>query len=373
MGRRCALPKNGCGNDGGYGEAAISESRAAETAWPGSARPAPAGRGGNGRRLPVNTRIAAGHRRRARRARSRGAGGDRARPPRHPARPRRERGGRPVRTGLRPCPGSAVADGDESPHRGRTARRGARIGRPRHGSAAAGARAPPMGEGGTAAPRTRIAPPHRSLRRRCQRMDRDAGGSAASRIPAPRIRARSVDRGRHHRMDQGHGPRPRARVGARPHAASHVAVPHAGSDPRLLYAVPARQTARRRASGAARIRGRNVERAAGGRRALTAGTGAASLGRLRARAGKAQDRRLREPTVSALAARAPRSPRDHTHRRGGRDGTTRVGHPCIRHGRAWNRPATRRPASRRRTLAAVRFRLSSRMALPPRPRRPLPG
>ena len=207
-----------------------------------------AGRGGRRRRLPVAARIAPRDRRRAERIRARGSGGGGARPERRPAHPRPERGGRPLRPRLRPRAGPPVADGDEPPDRGRAARRGAGAGRARHGPAAADARAPPPGRGHPAEPRSGREAPHRRLRQRGQRVARDAGGSSAARVPDRRVRARALDGGRHRGVAQGDGPRPWARMDARPHAAPDVGLPRAGPGPRFLYALPRGHAARGPAS-----------------------------------------------------------------------------------------------------------------------------
>ena len=65
----------------------------------------------------------------------------------------------------------------------------------------------------------------------------------------------SLDGGRHDGVAQGDGPRPRARMDPRPHAASHVGLPRPGTNPRLLHALPRGQAPRRRASFAALDRG----------------------------------------------------------------------------------------------------------------------
>ena len=207
-----------------------------------------AGRRGGRRRLPVAARIASGDRRRAERVRARGSGGGGTRPQRHPAHRRPERGGRPLRPRLCPRAGQSVADGDEPPDRGRAAGRGAGAGRARHGPAASDARTPPPGRGHPAEPRSGREAPNRRLRQRGQRVARDAGGSAAARVPDRRVRARALDGGRHRGVAQGDGPRPRARMDARPHAAPDVGLPRAGPDPRLLYALRRGHAARGPAS-----------------------------------------------------------------------------------------------------------------------------
>ena len=255
----------------------------------------------------MDARVAAGDRRRAVGARSLAAGRSGAGPARRPPRPRRERGGRSLRARLRPRPGPAVADGDEPADRCGPACRGARTRRPRNGSAAADARALPAGASDAGAPRTRVAAPDCGLRARRQRMARDAGRSAPTRVPAPRVRARAMERGRHRGVGQGDGARPRARVDTRPHAPAHVEAPVAGPDPRLLHAVSARQAARRRASRSIRIRrpdGRPFRRG----RTLPAAARAASRSRVRAHAGAARGRGAREPAARARVVRTPRGP-----------------------------------------------------------------
>ena len=212
---------------------------------PRGARPRRPCRGAGGGRLRVAPRLPSGNRRGADRVRGRRAGGGGARSPRHSPHPRPQRGGRPLRPRLRPCPGPAVADGDEPPDRSGAARRGAGGGRRRYRPAASGARSPPPGDGLARLPRARVAAPDRRLRQRGQRVARDEGRAASARVPHRRVRARAVDGGRHRGLGQGDGPRPRTRVVARPHAASDVGVPRPGADPRLLHALPRGQAERR--------------------------------------------------------------------------------------------------------------------------------
>ena len=237
----------------------------------GGARPPRAGRHGNGRRLPVAPRFAPGDRRRAGRTRPCRAGGGGARPTRHPAHPRPERGGRPLRPWLRPRAGPPVADGDESPNRCGASRRGAGRTRPRHRPAAAGARSLSPGGGHHGAPLARRAEPDRPLRQRGQRVAGVEDGSPAPRVPDHRVRARALDGDRHGSVGQGDGPRPRARVVARPHAASHVGVSRPGADPRLLHALPRGHASRSGASGGAL--GRGGERPGNAARTLRTGVG----------------------------------------------------------------------------------------------------
>ena len=96
--------------------------------------------------------------------------------------------------------------------------------------------------------------------------------------------------GRYPGLGKGDGARPRARVDARPHAASPVGAPAAGPDPRLLYALSARQTARRRATRAVPARIRPDARSPRGRCAFPAGAHAAGPVPARAPAGNAPGR-----------------------------------------------------------------------------------
>ena len=242
----------------------------------GGRRPPPRRCGGS-RRLPVAPRVAPRDRRRTGRTRPWRARGGGARPARHPAHSRPERGGRALCPWLRPRAGPAVADGDESPNRRGSSRRGARCTRPRHRPAAAGARSLPPGAGYRRASLARRTPPRRRVRERGQRVAGDEDGSAPSRVPDPRVRARPLDGGRHGGVAQGDGPRPCARMDPRPHAPAHVGLPHAGPHPRLLYAVPRGPAPRRRAS-------RTTLRHAGERPRDAAGTlrTAAKTGRCRA-------------------------------------------------------------------------------------------
>ena len=253
---------------------------------PGRSRASRGGRGGRRGRLLLASRVASGDRRRAGAAgpcRAGRGGPGRARRSAHRG---RKRGGRPVRARLRPRPGQDVADGDEPPHRRRAPLRSGRLRRPRHRPPAAGAGAPSPGEGVARAPESGVETPHRRLCRRRERLARNAQRPACARVRDPRVRAGAVERRRYRGVAEADVPRSLARVDAGPHAASPVAAPAAGPDPRLLHAVSSRQAAGRR-SPAVRCR-----RVAGACRRGAGHGGSARSGRSRrARERSALDRR----------------------------------------------------------------------------------
>ena len=243
----------------------------AEMDLAGGAHPPRAGRCRGGGRLPVAPRIAPRDRRRADRRWPHRAGRGDPRPERHSARARPERGGRPLRPRLRPCPGPVVADGNEPPDRGRAPRRGVGRAGPRHRSPPPGARSLPPREGHPCASLPWRSSPNRRVRQRGQRIDGGQEGSSSARVPHRRSRSRALDGGRHGGVGQGDGPRPRARMDARSHAASDVEIPRPGPDPRLLHALPRGHAPRRRASGS--VARRRDERARRTGRALRATSG----------------------------------------------------------------------------------------------------